>query len=458
MYVSHVRCATGVGKLAETWETVAERVRAGARETACYDCRARLGETYRVCFDCRRSRCQSCDGNGAFWICNLSRCRGCKAASAGLGDLISSLTQHLKRLKLQKLEDELVDESVRDGTVAVHVRGLHSYLEHATALGIAEPLPATPDQIAHYAVWSVLWREVVLDVSTVKTYLSGVSVWHQQAMEASGYRGITNPRHSPRVVQVVTALEKLYKKESSAKVPFTADRFVQILHLGFLQNTFGVRHNELLFVLLAAGPFRPNAATNIVARYAVVFEGGKYEVQWHEDSEIWVDRLHTEAGISVRLHKDKNVTKKNSRVVVIPEQFFGLNLIELLESYILEVRPPSGGRLLASPKDLKGSVPDNTALYLGPGQYNLCNTGAYTATCEAVRRAARRAADELGESWEPVDIYGGGSPRKATADLLYASGHTKKMVADVGVGCCVRMQQICTCELMKLQGARFWVP
>ena len=62
----------------------------------------------------------------------------------------------------------------------------------------------------------------------------------------------------------------------------------------------------------------------------------------------------------------------------------------------------------------------------------MCNTGAYTATCEAVRRAARRAADELGESWEPVDIYGGGSPRKATADLLYASGHTKKMVADVG--------------------------
>ena len=60
----------------------------------------------------------------------------------------------------------------------------------------------------------------------------------------------------------------------------------------------------------------------------------------------------------------ENVTRKNSRVVVIPELFFGLNLIELLESYILEVRPPSGGKLLASPKDLKKLVPDNTALYL----------------------------------------------------------------------------------------------
>ena len=40
--------------------------------------------------------------------------------------------------------------------------------------------------------------------------------------------------------------------------------------------------------------------------------------------------------------EDKNVTRKNSRVVVIPELFFGLNLIELLESYILEVHPPSG--------------------------------------------------------------------------------------------------------------------
>ena len=33
----------------------------------------------------------------------------------------------------------------------------------------------------------------------------------------------------------------------------------------------------------------------------------------------------------------ENVTKKNSRVVVIPEQFFGLKLIELLEIYILEI-------------------------------------------------------------------------------------------------------------------------
>ena len=29
-------------------------------------------------------------------------------------------------------------------------------------------------------------------------------------------------------------------------------------------------------------------------------------------------------------------------------------------------------------------------------------------------------------------MYGGGSPRKTTADLLYACGHTKKMIADVG--------------------------
>ena len=165
-----------MGKLEATWETVAEQVRAGARATVCYDCQEKLGATYRVCTSCRHSRCQSCDGNGAHWICTLSKCRSCKAVSAGLGDLISSITQHLYRIKLQTLEDELVDESVRDGTVAVHIRGLQSYIEHATTLGIADPLPATPDQIAHYAVWSVLWRDNLLDVSTVKTYLAGVSV------------------------------------------------------------------------------------------------------------------------------------------------------------------------------------------------------------------------------------------------------------------------------------------
>jgi len=262
--------------------------------------------------------------------------------------------------------------------------------------------------------------------------MAGISVWHQQAIQAVGGVGLTNPRMGARVVQVLKALDKLYKRESTAKLPFTADMFVQILYLGFQQNTMGVRHNELLFVLLAAGPFRPNAAVNIVVQYDIVQVGGKHTVRWIPGSDIWVERRTTESGVCVRLVRDKNVSKANQRVVAIPEEFFGVNVIDLLEDYLVRVRPPSGGRLLASPKEHRKLVPNRRSLYLRPGQYIACNGGAYTATCDAVRRAVKRTGEIFGWEGAEEQKYGGGSPRKTTADLLYACGHTKKMIADVG--------------------------
>ena len=219
------------------------------------------------------------------------------------------------------MEDELIEDAVRDGTTAVHLRGLMCYKAHGEAMAMARCLPASPDQLAHFAVWCVLWRDRALDAATVRTYMAGISIWHQQAMQVMG-GGLSNPRQSARVVQVLKALDKLHKRESTAKIPFTADMFVQILYLGFQQDTLGVRHNELLFVLLAAGPFRPNAAVNICVRYEVVFEGGAHRVKWLDGSDIWVEHRTTEPGISVRLFKDKNVTRANQRVVAIPAEFF----------------------------------------------------------------------------------------------------------------------------------------
>ena len=390
-----------------------------------------LHETYRHCTICHRSRCTNCDGNGDSWICELSVCRLCKAERAGAGDLLRNLEQRLGRLTLQALEDGAVNEAARKGTTAVHKRGIASYKEHAGSVGIDEPFPASQAQLAHYAVWATFTRAFPLDTSTVKIYLTGVSLWHQQAAEATGIK-LENPRHGAHLCRVLAALEKLYKRSPLAMVPFTADLFAKVLHAGFLENVMGVRHNELLFVLLAAGPFRPNLAVNIRVEYEVMLRGDHFSVEFSDDSEIWVERGRGDDGICVYVEKDKNVTKLNRRVATLPETFFGLNLIELLESYLLEVRPPSGGRLLACPKDLKKRAPDNTVMYLPPGVHNLCNAGAYSASCDAVKRAVGRAAKEFGLILEPSIKYGGGTPRKTTADCLYAVGHTKKMVADIG--------------------------
>ena len=329
------------------------------------------------------------------------------------------------------LEDGAIEEAQRKGTTSVHKRGLASYREHAAAVGIDEPFPATQQQLSHYAVWCVFTKEFTLDTSTVKIYLVGVSVWHQQAEEALGI-GLANPRQGAHIARVLSALERLYKRNSAAMMPYSADLFVKVLHGGFLDNTLGTRHSEMLFVLLAAGPFRPNVAVNIVVCYAVLNTLTGYRVQFLDESEIWVERGIGNDGVSVYVEKDKNVTKLNRRIATLPEHFFGLNLIELLEAYLLEVRPPSGGRLLACPKDGRRKAPHHHVMYLRPGTFNPCNTGAYTATCEAVRRATARAAKEFALELGESDRYGGGTPRKTTADCLYAAGHTKKMIADVG--------------------------
>ena len=313
----------------------------------------------------------------------------------------------------------------------MHKRGLACYREHAAFVGIDEPFPATQQQLAHFAVWAIFTREFTLDTSTVKIYLVGVSVWHQQAEEALDI-GLRNPRQGAHIARVLSALDRLYKRNSAAMAPFSADMFVRVLHGGFVDNTLGTRHNELLFVLLAAGPFRPNVAVNIRVCYAVCNTLTGYRVQFLDESEIWVERGTGNDGVSVYVEKDKNVTKLNRRIATLPECFFGLNLIELLEAYLLEVRPPSGGRLLACPKDARRRAPIHHVMYLRPGVFNPCNTGAYTAACEAVRRAAARAAKEFACELAVSEKYGGGTPRKTTADCLYAAGHTKKMIADVG--------------------------
>ena len=116
-------------------------------------------------------------------------------------------------------------------------------------------LPLGVESLSHFAVWAVLAREQPLDTSTVRTYLSGVSRWHEQTREALvGMPGgqLPNPTKHQSHHRLMSALDKLYKKASSAKDPFTARKLYAIAMRGFDLDTMGGRRDRLNFMLLLA--------------------------------------------------------------------------------------------------------------------------------------------------------------------------------------------------------------
>ena len=95
-----------------------------------------------------------------------------------------------------------------------------------------------------------------------------------------------------------------------------------------------------------------------------------------------------------------------------------------LASYLLECGPPSGGTLFAAPtqprKRLVQGAP--TALTF--------NNNPYTASCEMVRRAVRKAWPHTTQ--QELDRLGGGTPRKTMAQLLWSVTQNRRIVVDFG--------------------------
>ena len=122
---------------------------------------------------------------------------------------------------------------------------------------------------------------------------------------------------------------------------------------------------------------------------------------------------------------DKNVDASNRRTVHIPSGVLGIDTPNDLLFYLKACRPPTGGTLFASAKCPRQKIPSRVAPHLFA-----FNNNAYTASCELNKRAFKRAF-ELAEKWE-LDLFGGGSPRKTLAQLLWAVTGDRRVVVDFG--------------------------
>ena len=214
------------------------------------------------------------------------------------------------------------------------------------------------------------------------------------------------------------------KRVAKRKEPYTAPQLVRLLHAGFDLSTVGGLHDHLLFCFCLFGPLRPGVTTNLTVDYSVTNDPHSpmgLRVIFTADSQVKIRNDVIEVTIDI----DKNVNASNRRTVHIPLGMLGIDTPHDLLLYLKACRPPTGGTLFASAKCPRQKIPSRVA----PNTFSF-NTNAYTASCELNKRAFKRAF-ELAEKWE-LDLFGGGSPRKTLAQLLWAVTGDRRVVVDFG--------------------------
>ena len=306
---------------------------------------------------------------------------------------------------------ELFRHLVRDGTRAGHVRGLKDFLSYTRSIGVRRPLPSSPEVVLGYIAYSLMVREVILDAASVDIYLSGVRAWHEQAKFETG-GAVKNPVSATVVRSALRIALKNFKKESDPTRPLELDEWSGMMARGFDLHTRVGRHHQLVVVLCALGPLRPVAAKHLTCTYTLRLDGS---VSYAQESHVRVvrprDGGRRGAYILLKVAYDKNLKRGESRLHPIPYKAMGVRPVELLEDYLREVCPPSGGYLLTAPKGLRHD-------FYG---------GKYTAFPTAVRNAFERAFPGVDS-----EHIGGSSPRKCMPQWMHEAGHSLEEIADVG--------------------------
>ena len=198
---------------------------------------------------------------------------------------------------------------------------------------------------------------------------------------------------------------------------------VRILHSGFDLCTVGGRHDRLLFCFLGFGPLRPGVTVRLIVHYTLIPDACcplGLRVAFAADSDVKIIKDHIEIFVS----EDKNVDARNRRYVPIPAGVLGVDTPGDLEYYLKVCQPPSGGTLFAAPASPLKKI---NAAQPFTGTFN---KNPYTASCAMVRRAFLRAYPESEE--DEQKLFGGGSPRKTLAQLLFAIHRCRRMVIDFG--------------------------
>jgi len=322
---------------------------------------------------------------------------------------------------LYKAAELIFNTNLRDSTHRNYVQGIKHYTDFCTLVDLS-PFPSSVEKIVLFATYSIAWSK--LDSSTVTGRISALSAWHDYvsalwALHAPRQNwSLFNPCKSARVRDLITGISANLKKKSRARSFLTMAEVHTLWHKSLLPTGAREMHHRLGFMLLIFAMLRQRAAVLLIIRYTIVIAAGQLPlIIYHADSDIRVVRNDPELGphIVINVDVDKNVNSTSARLAYLPEAIpdMGIFPIDVLESYLLRVRPPSGGFLLAAPKGLK-----NHTFFTNPF------TGMAGVFIKAFKKAFPNSPKQ--------EFIGSHSGRKSLAQALWDMGLCRRFIADVG--------------------------
>ena len=271
-------------------------------------------------------------------LCPLHKCTGCLVEqTSGRGG--KARNREVRRLQ------EVVAEGTKSGSWDVQRRGLAHFVRYLEGKG--GRLPAQEMDVSLWLVDCVK-RDDRIDSTTAESYMAGVAAYHVQAGSATEGK-VRNPTKGYAVRSVLKVVRKHYKLESKAQRPLSMAEWLGMWNRGFDlgEDSRKVKHARLAMVIATFGPFRAVAWRALKVTYKV--RGGAVTFPPGSDVQIVRDGSWKGPYIMIKSIVDKNVDSSKVRKVPIPAVVMGVHTVRLLQDYLVSMRPPSGGYLLAAP-------------------------------------------------------------------------------------------------------------
>jgi len=307
--------------------------------------------------------------------------------------------------------------SQRSSTLVTYASGRASYEAYCQGLDI-HPYPASPAQLMDFAVWCILVKK--LDSTTTANKLRGVFAYYDYVRLRLCFRHVRNPSRDPELIELTRTLGINFKKPGGGRQSLLPAELEGLFTLGFVTRTRRGRWARLYAECLNFAMLRDTAVRAIRVCYQI---SPDQQVCLLPDSEI---SIYWHAGfgaeiVDFRITSDKNVDARRvaedgGRHSYVPGElpYLGVFFASDLRSYLLEVRPPSGGPLLAYP-DKKG---------FGFSKTKSPSFNSY------LREAYRRAFPDVSAKY--LSKIGTHSGRKTLAQMLWDHGFSRQLIAAAG--------------------------
>lgn len=315
----------------------------------------------------------------------------------------------------------ILSVSLRTSTRAQYSGSRASYLTFCRELDIA-PFPSSPAMLMDFAIHCI--HVLKLDSSTTALRLRAIGAYYEYVRTRLCFRHVRNPLRDPELLELMRMLGANFKKAGGGRIALSAAELFGLFRQGFVTRTRRGRWARLFGLCLNFAMLRYTAASELIVCYRVdVLSDGTETVTFLPDSEVFIysDASIGAEAVTFVIRSDKNVDARRAaddggRRAFVPGDLpkLGIAFAFELRSYLLAIRPPSGGPLLV--------YPDKKGYGFAPKPSRSFNT--------YLRESYRRAfPDVLPEYLARIGSHSG---RKTLAQLLWDFGFSRQLIATAG--------------------------